>query len=68
MNIPSGIYSSFSDKDLVESLVEKKNIYNDVHSPIIHLSKNQNLNYVLVYQKQSTKLLMEKFLESLAHI
>ena len=28
MNIPSGIYSSFSDKDLVESLVEKKNIYN----------------------------------------
>ena len=27
MNIPSGIYSSFSDKDLVESLVEKKNIF-----------------------------------------
>ena len=27
MNIPSGIYSPFSEKDLVESIVEKKNIY-----------------------------------------
>lgn len=32
MDIPSGIYSSFSDKFLVESLVKEKNIYNDIHS------------------------------------
>jgi hypothetical protein len=54
MNIPSGIYSSFSDKDLVESLVEKKNIYNDVHSVNTNNTSQQKSKFKLCISLSET--------------
>ena len=54
MNIPSGIYSSFSDKDLVESLVEKKNIYNDIHSVNTNNTSQQKSKFKLCISLSET--------------
>ncbi len=54
MNIPSGIYSPFSDKDLVESLVEKKNIYNDIHSVNTNNTSQQKSKFKLCISLSET--------------
>ncbi len=54
MNVPSGIYSPFSDKDLVESLVEKKNIYNDIHSVNTNNTSQQKSKFKLCISLSET--------------
>ena len=54
MDIPSGIYSSFSDKVLVESLVKKKNIYNDIHSVNTNNTSQQKSKFKLCISLSET--------------
>ncbi|WIO45972.1 hypothetical protein [Candidatus Southlakia epibionticum] len=54
MDIPSGIYSSFSDKFLVESLVKKKNIYNDIHSVNTNNTSQQKSKFKLCISLSET--------------
>ena len=54
MDISSGIYSSFSDKVLVESLVKKKNIYNDIHSVNTNNTSQQKSKFKLCISLSET--------------